>query len=146
HGNDIPGATNSVLVIESARETDSGPFSVTVTNRLGVLSGGAILWVSPVVSWSPVRAPSEYYPPFGTNDIVSVASTYSSSCGIRRNGTPVEWDVNGQALSLPAGLTNLQTITSGGQNGVVGFTALKQDGTVITFGSGGNFQLPPDSS
>jgi uncharacterized repeat protein (TIGR03803 family) len=101
--NDIPGATNANLVVSREQLTNSGTYTVIVSNAYGVVtSSNAILSVTaPTVA---IVAP----PATVTNAALTVSGTASSPVGIGS----VLCRINGSRWFAPSGTTHWQTTVS----------------------------------
>lgn len=127
-----------------------------------------------VVAWGENAFGETDVPPGLTNAVAIAASTYDSMA-LRSDGTVLAWGDNGRGqTNVPIGLTNVVAIASDGDNCVVlqrdgtviGWgdtdflppaglsnvvaigrrTALKNDGTLVTWGYGGQLASPSASS
>jgi len=132
-GADLPGATNSVLVLNDVQINQTGAYSVTVTNAYGEFtSPEANLLVTSVPAWGANL--------FGQTNILkdltnvtAIAAGMGHSLALRSDGQVVVWgQTNYGQTDLPAGLTNVIAIAAGDVHSLV----LKGDGTVVAWGAG----------
>ncbi|WP_425146579.1 RCC1 domain-containing protein [Deinococcus sp.] len=75
--------------------------------------------------------------PAGLNNVVAVADRYGSSFALKSDGTVVGWGdygAPGQVLAVPAGLSNVVSISASPGGGHV--LALKADGSLVSWGNG----------
>jgi uncharacterized repeat protein (TIGR03803 family) len=101
--NDIPGATNANLVVSHEQLTNSGTYTVVISNAYGVVvSSNAVLSVTaPNVA---IVAP----PATVTNAALTISGTASSPVGIGS----VLCQLNGNGWFAPSGTTHWQTTVS----------------------------------
>jgi len=130
---DLPGATNSVLVLSNVRLDQNGAYSVTVRNEYGnFTSPEAKLSVTTVPAWGRNF--------FGhTNVLTELTSVTAIAAGVlhslalKSDGRIVVWGYNNYGqTNMPAGLTNVVAIAAGDLHSL----ALKSDGTVVGWGAG----------
>ncbi len=148
NGNIISGANQANLHLANLQFSQSGTYTVTVTNAFGaVTSAPAVLTVIArppkppagiVVGWGDPAVP--YVAP-GTR-FKAIAAGSLHSLAIKLDGTVVAWGANGGGQStVPAGLSNVIAIAGGGY-GLPGHSlALKSDGKVTAWGGNGAGQL-----
>jgi alpha-tubulin suppressor-like RCC1 family protein len=134
NGTDLPGATNRTLMLQDLQVSQSGEYSVEVSNALGFMTReSATVSVGLVAAWGDNAYGQTNLPP-GLTNLVAVAAGDYHSLALRSDGTIVAWghavsDPSGSAV--PPGLTNATAIAAGW-----GFSlALKTDGTVVGWGS-----------
>jgi alpha-tubulin suppressor-like RCC1 family protein len=127
----LGGKTASSLVLNDLQVSDSGVYTVEVTNPLGTeTSNPATLSVSPITHWGEGGL-GQGAIPASANDAVAIASGGAHNLALKANGTVVAWGYNpyGQT-DVPASLANVVAISSGYDHNL----ALKSDGTVTTWG------------
>ena len=132
NGNDIQGATNNVLLLANLNPTQTGLYSVVVSNAFGsVSSADATLIFSEVAAWGNDSVGQTTVPP-NLSNVVMVASHGDHSLALKSDGTVVGWgdDSYGQS-DVPANLTNVVSIACGSYHSL----ALTQDGHVIGWGA-----------
>jgi len=132
-GADLPGATDSALVLNNVQVTQSGAYSVTVSNAYGVFtSPEANLSVTAVPAWGANFFGQTNVLKDLTN-IVAIAAGIGHSLALRSDGRVVVWGDNtyGQT-NMPAALTNVIAIAAGDLHSL----ALKSDGSVVGWGAG----------
>ncbi|RFC52054.1 MAG: Alpha-tubulin suppressor/Alpha-tubulin suppressor/Alpha-tubulin suppressor [Verrucomicrobia bacterium] len=129
---DIPGATGAGYHIASVQPSDTGSYTVAVTNPAGtVTSDAATLTVNgPVVAWGG-NGFDQTTVPAGLSGVAALAAGGSHSVALKGDGTVVAWGASwaGQA-TVPAGLSGVTAIAAGSNHSV----ALKSDGTVAAWG------------
>jgi Ig-like domain-containing protein/beta-propeller uncharacterized protein DUF5122 len=133
NGTNIPGATSSSFEIASAQVSDSGEYTVVVTNSLGLInSRSATLTVL-----SPLRIVTQ---PMGQT--VAPGATVTLSVEVEGHPPPIyQWRLNG--ASIPGAiyptltLSNVQPASGGSYNVVVANVsgALSSDGAVLLVAS-----------
>ena len=131
-GNNIPGATASSYTVAAARNSDSGAYSVIVTNPYGAaVSSDAALSVVVLGAWGDNSWGQTTFPLLGLSNLVSVAAGAWHSLALRADGGIVAWgdDFNGQC-DVPAGLTNTIAIAAGGYHSL----AIRPNGAVAAWG------------
>lgn len=135
---DIPGATGASYHIASVQPSDTGSYTVAVTNPAGtVTSDAAALTVNgPIVGWGANDEGASIVPA-GLSGVAGIAAGYYHSMALKGDGTVVAWGYNafGQA-TVPDGLSGVTKIAAGNIHSV----ALKSDGTVVAWGSGSQGQ------
>ena len=135
---DIPGATGAGYHIASVQPSDTGSYTVAVTNPAGtVTSDAATLTVNgPIVGWGANDEGASIVPA-GLSGVAGIAAGYYHSMALKGDGTVVAWGYNafGQA-TVPDGLSGVTKIAAGNIHSV----ALKSDGTVVAWGSGSQGQ------
>jgi len=129
NGQDIPGATSDELIFERPRLTNSGNYTLVVSNSFGaVTSLVAKLTVVQVVAWG---AFSTNVPPTLTNAI-AIAATAFASVALRADGTVTAWDSIPAGTNVPPDLSNVVEVARGR---FLNFAlALKGNGTVAVWG------------
>jgi alpha-tubulin suppressor-like RCC1 family protein len=137
NGGGISGATTSKLIISDVQTTNSGSYTVIVTNTAGsVISSNAVLTVVRlmVVAWGDNDYGQTNVPVDATN-VMAIAGGGFHSLALQTNGTVVAWgaDNDGQT-NVPADLTNVVAIAAG----YVHSLALQANGTVAGWGAGTN--------
>lgn len=93
NGSNIPGATNATLVFNSIQPTNSGRYSIFITNALGYTnSRTATLTVkiyplpSTIVAWGD-NSFGQTNPPAGETNVVALAAGRISTIFLRQDGT-----------------------------------------------------------
>jgi hypothetical protein len=131
---DIPGATGAGYHIASVQPSDTGSYTVAVTNPAGtVTSDAATLTVNgPIVGWGANDEGASIVPA-GLSGVAGIAAGYYHSMALKGDGTVVAWGYNafGQA-TVPDGLSGVTKIAAGNIHSV----ALKSDGTLVAWGRG----------
>ncbi|KAB2654624.1 MAG: hypothetical protein DVB32_09085 [Verrucomicrobia bacterium] len=100
-----------------------------------------------VVAWlgdGSVVNLNELTVPPGLSDVVGIAVSGSRNAALKSDGTVVTWGDQGQQyepLTVPPGLSDVVAIY--GTAGSSGFTALKSDGTAVTFAMPSQVPIPP---
>jgi alpha-tubulin suppressor-like RCC1 family protein len=136
NGVDLAGATSSTLLLTDVRASQSGLYSVRISNPAGSLtSGTARLSVGNIVAWGP----NAYWAtnlPLGLQYVAAVAAGEFHCLALRGDGTVVAWGQNSVAgvvtgqTNVPPGLSNVVAIAGGARHSL----ALKEDGTVVGWG------------
>jgi alpha-tubulin suppressor-like RCC1 family protein len=142
--NDQPlsGATGTTVHLANVQLSDSGKYTVVVTNAFGaVTSAPAILSVilpppstpaGTVVVWGDQAMP--YVAPGAR--IATIAAGSLHSLAIKSDGRVVAWGCNsGGQSTVPPGLSNVIAIAGGGYGLPSHSLALKSDGTVVAWGN-----------
>jgi alpha-tubulin suppressor-like RCC1 family protein len=141
----ISGASDDDLRLTNLQISQSGTYTVIVTNAFGaVTSAPAVLTViarppnppaGTVVGWGDLAIP--YVAP-GTR-FTTIAAGSLHSLAIKSDGTVVAWgnDSGGQS-AVPAGLSNVIAIAGGGYGLPSHSLALKSDGTIVAWGNNYN--------
>ncbi len=136
NGIDIPGATNSNLILSSPPIEDAANYSVQYSNGLGVVTSKvATLTVRPQLTISTWGNPGGDYAPAapGLSNLVGIAGELA----LRDDGQLVRWTTNyGTRPSPPAGLSNVISIAAGEGS----YLALKADGHAV-FWAGPGFSF-----
>lgn len=141
-GTNLPGATNSWLIISNAQSADTGRYQLQVTNALGTAaSSNAILALthSQLVAWGDNGYGQTNVPPV-LEEVLAIASGGYHSLALKRDGTVVGWGAGattngtgvfdyGQA-TVPNGLSNVVAIGARRTRSL----ALQRDGTVVNWG------------
>jgi alpha-tubulin suppressor-like RCC1 family protein len=136
NGTNLPGAAGNELVIAHARLTNTGPYTLVVTNPFGTITSTVInvKVIGPVVAWGDNFYGQTNVPASLTNAIAIAANANSqSSLALRADGTVAAWGYSyyGQT-NVPANLSNVVEIAGSFSYSL----ALKSDGTVRMWGSG----------
>lgn len=88
-----------------------------------------------LVGWGDVT------PPAGLRNVVAIGSGGTGNLAVKSDGTVVAWASPGfSAPTLPAGLNNVVSVAAGDYSAV--YVALRQDGTLVQWGSGVLNQTP----
>ncbi len=127
----LNGSSSSQLCLQKAQGTDSGFYSLIVSNTYGTITQlVAEVSVTEVIGWGDDGA-HQIEPPIGTTNILSVAAGGDHSLALRRDGTILAWGDNsfGQS-SPPPEATNIVGVGAGVNHSV----ALRADGTVLAWG------------
>jgi hypothetical protein len=131
NGKDIADATGSTLTLPSVSVTNTGPYSVVVTNLLGsVTSSNAWLTVLPIGAWGDNSWGQLNLSPALTN-LVGISAGQWHNLGLLTNNTVTAWgdDFNGQC-NIPPGLANIVAVAAGGYHSL----ALGADQKVFSWG------------
>jgi alpha-tubulin suppressor-like RCC1 family protein len=129
NGINIPGATNTVLILTNADSSESGTYSVTVSSPYGlVTSANVTLSVSPIIAWGD-NTSGETTIPTSVSNAVMISASYFDAFALIPGGTVVAWGADGD--NVPAGLSNVVEISAGSYHCL----ALKSDGTVAAWGN-----------
>jgi alpha-tubulin suppressor-like RCC1 family protein len=133
NGHALPGETNQSLVLLQVQPSQSGLYSVVVSNAVGVVNADASLSVSEVAAWGTPALPEAIL------GVKAVAAGHSYGLALETDGTVVSWDYSG-TLGVQAGLSNVMAVAAGGAH----VLALKSNGTVVTWGydTGGSLKVP----
>ncbi|MGH7973646.1 MAG: hypothetical protein ACREIC_33430, partial [Limisphaerales bacterium] len=140
NGVDLHGATNSILLINSVDWTNSGFYSVVISNAQGVLtSAKAQVQVAQVAAWGDDNW-GEADVPAGLAGVIQVAGGDYHSLALRADGTVVGWGASGRLggyynygqTAPPPDATNVIQVAAGGYHSL----ALREDGTVVAWGAG----------
>jgi hypothetical protein len=140
NGRDLPGATTTSFTIAGAQPTNSGIYTVRVTNDYGaVISSNAILGVvSILVSGDNTWGQAQVNP--SATNVISVVAGAWHTLALDPDGTVWGWGYNfdGQC-SVPADLRNVVSVAAGGYHSL----ALKADGTIVGWGANEHGQASP---
>src|SRR5579884_87829 len=133
NGPSITGANSSNLTVLNPQLSDSGQYTVTVSNAYGTIATSETLTVVPVLSWGEAVTT----PPATVTNVMAIASAgtvLAADFAIRADGSIVGWgsDFYG-ILDIPSNATNLLTITAGPEQAI----AVRPDGSVVSWGYGG---------
>ena len=132
NGQALPGKVTSTLIIPVAGMTNTGVYSVRVTNAFGAaLSTNALLAVLPVTAWGDNTFGQCRATTLATNAIAVAAGAWHT-LALRADGGVVGWEDNyyGQC-DVPGTLTNALAIAAGGYHSL----AVCGDGTVMAWGA-----------
>jgi alpha-tubulin suppressor-like RCC1 family protein len=145
NGSNISGATQSSLTLPSAQFTNSGTYSLFVSNAYGTsLSSNAFLSVSAVGAWGNNNSGQTTVPPAATN-VIAIAAGGWHSLALQGNGRVIAWGNNydGQC-DVPEFLTDAIAIAAGGYHSL----AIRMDGSVAGWGADdyGQADVPPQVS
>ena len=143
NGNAIPGASNDDLHLSHVQLSQSGPYTVLVTNAFGAVTSTPAVLSMPatptnqpsgtVVAWGDLAIP--YVAP-GTR-FTAIAAGPVHSLALKADGTVVAWGY--EPGDVPVGLSNVIAIAGGGRNDTSRSLALKSDGTVVEWGTADYF-------
>jgi alpha-tubulin suppressor-like RCC1 family protein len=116
----IPGATNSTLVLNPVRTNGFGLYSVVVSNRFGsVQSAHARLSPGLVFAWGDNSA-GQTNVPSDLDGVAALSGGASLSLALRSDGTVVAWGNNSETETIPyPWLTNVSAIAGRGHNYLV---------------------------
>lgn len=132
-GAPIPGATNATQSLTNLRTTDSGGFSVVVSNSYGAVTSSVMVlevFRTMVVDCWPLFG-SAYRAPSGLSNLVAAAAGDSHTVALRSDGRVAAWGSNASGqTNVPPDLTNAVAVAAGTAHSV----ALKADGTVVVWG------------
>ncbi len=139
NGNDVPGATNSVLSLPAVQIASGGIYDVVVTNVYGTaISSNATLIVIPVVAFG-YNAYGQTKVPLSLTNVLAVAGGGYHSLALKDDGTEVAWGAGtnntgssanyGQSL-VPTAVSNAAAVAGGLYHSL----ALKSDGTILAWG------------
>ncbi len=102
---DIPGATNSSLIVSNVQTTNLGLYSVTITNVVGPTnSTDASLEFGNVTAWGSSVFSKTYVPPGATN-ILEIAAGWQQNIALKADGSLLAWGGNSLGQETPP--TNL---------------------------------------
>ncbi len=134
-GANLSGSASPNLTISNPQLSDSGPYSVIVSNAWGTVTGSETLTVTPVLSWGTAVTT----PPASVTNVMAIASASvgtisAADFAVRTDGSIVGWgsDFYG-ILDIPPNATNLLTVTAGPEQVI----AVRPDGSVVSWGNGG---------
>lgn len=130
-GLDVPGATNSTLMLTNVGAADAGLFSVVVSNQHGTItSSNAVVTINAVAVWGNNIYGQNNVPISATNSVGLAAGDYHC-LALQRNGTVVAWGGNsyGQRV-VPASITNALQVAAGSGHSI----AALGDGSVGLWG------------
>ncbi|MSU60068.1 MAG: hypothetical protein EXS35_18175 [Pedosphaera sp.] len=130
-GQPISGATNSDFTLAPTLATNSGLYSVTVSNAAGgAVSSNALLLVQFAGAWGDNTFGQLNLPELTT--ALAVAAGEWHSLALFANGHVAAWgdNWNGQC-NVPASLSNAMAIAGGGYHSL----AIRTDGTVAAWGA-----------
>jgi hypothetical protein len=143
----VSGASGSVLTLSNLQPTDSGQFSIVVSNGYGAnISASGTLTVVPFAKWGNTWSPI----PADATNLVEISAGGDFGWGefnlaLRGDGKIVPWgDTSYPSTNLPPDATNIIAIAAGDYHGL----ALRTDGTVIAWGENmhGEATAPPDAT
>ena len=127
----LTGATNSTLFLTNVQHSQSGIYSVVVSNLFGsVISSNASLEVNEVIAWDS-NAYGQTNVPTNVTNIVEMAAGDNHCLALKADGTVIAWGGNfsGQT-DVPLNLTNVVSIAAGSTHSL----ALRSDGTLTAWG------------
>jgi len=128
-GVDVPDATNSDFLINSASAADAAGYRVMVTNRHGsVTSEVATVTLGPIVAWGN-NAGEQTWIPAGVTNPVQVSAGADFSAARSADGSVVDWG-DLLSVSVPANLTPCTAIAAGAYH----IVSLLEDGSVTAWG------------
>jgi alpha-tubulin suppressor-like RCC1 family protein len=133
NGTSISGATNSTLALKNVQPSDSGQYSVTVSNAAGVVTSVGSVSVAGVIAWGSPNHEGELNVPSGLLSVKAIACGSSHNLALRADGTVVAWggDTQGQT-DVPPGLSNVVAITAATTYSM----ALTDSGQIVGWGIG----------
>lgn len=145
---DIPGASNSSLVISNVQPADAGVYRVVASNPFGTtFSSNAVLAVVPVATWGRASTASSFgFPvveagssfgdpnqvPADVGDVVAVSAGYRHNVALRRDGSTALWGSYPMSGVSPINSDlPVLAVASAGDHDI----ALLENGTVAVWGS-----------
>jgi len=144
NSNNIPGATNSLLVVSGLQASNAGMYRVVITNAYGTMvSSNASLTVVPsvIVGWGN-NTHGQISIPADLTNVIAISAGGLQSLALQSDHSVSSWGDNafGQT-NVPVGLNNVMAIASGEQFSLV----LKNDRTVVAWGRNleGQTNVPP---
>jgi hypothetical protein len=137
NGTNIPGATATAFTIAAPQVSDSGDYSVRVTNAYGtILSSNALLGIVALVVAGDNSFGQLNVPATATN-VIAIGAGAWHSLALRPDGKVLAWGNNGNGqCDVPVNLSKVVNIAAGGYHNL----ALTLDGTVIAWGANDNGQ------
>jgi parallel beta-helix repeat protein len=121
----LGGTASPTLTISNVQGSDTGNYSITVSNLYGVAgSAPANLTVLPLVVWGATNAAPTVF----SNAVAISAGAYNGEyvyLGLKSDSTVAGW-----GITVPAGLSNAVAVSAGYRHGL----ALQNNGTVVGFG------------
>ena len=131
NGTALPGATASNLTLSSLTFSDTGDYSVLVSNQYGsITSSVAAVNVVNVAAWGQGTS-GQTSIPAGLSNAVTIAGGTAHSLALRADGTVAVWGSNSSGqTSVPAGLSSVVGVAAGGNHSL----ALRSNGTVVAWG------------
>jgi alpha-tubulin suppressor-like RCC1 family protein len=132
NGTNLPGQTNSSLLLSNLTHADAGNYRVLVTNILGpTTSSNALVEVVQVFAWGATNAGVLNLPP-GLSNVVQVAAGSSHSLALRSDGSVLGWGENyyNEAAVL-SGESTWKQVAAGHQFSL----GLRMNGTVAAYGN-----------
>ena len=152
NGSAILGASNADLHLTNLQFSQSGTYTVTVTNALGaVTSAPAVLTViavpsnppaGTVVAWGD-NTYDQTEVPAGLSGVIAVAAGYNRSLALKSEGTVVAWGmIPANGSWAPANLSGVIALAVGEMHGL----ALRSDGTVVAWGDNSDGQTDVPAS
>jgi hypothetical protein len=136
NGSVIAGATGTDLHFSNLQLSQSGNYSVVVTNAFGAIrSAPAVLNVisapnnptGTIVGWGATNTM-----PAGLSNVMAISAGGDHDLALLTDGTVVAWGQNGFGQStVPVGLEDVIAVAAGADHNL----ALKADGSVVAWGS-----------
>ena len=146
NGQNISGATNSMLTLSNLNYNQTGYYDVAVSNPFGTsVSAKVLLSVgqTSVQVWSPYS--SSYVPtnvPPGLTNAVAIAAGSYHVLVLKRDGTVATWAGSGlyppSVTNVPSSVNNVVAIAASSYGGANSSMALKANGTVVVWGDNYN--------
>jgi hypothetical protein len=135
NGTNIPGGTDSILVLTGLQVSNSGPIQVVVSNAYGSATNreAVTLLVSAtlVVAWGN-NFNGQIIVPFTLTNAVNIAAGQMHNLALKSDGTVIGWGQNnGGDTVAPVGLSNVTAIAAGWGHSM----GLKSNGTVSVWGN-----------
>jgi alpha-tubulin suppressor-like RCC1 family protein len=130
NGVSLAGATSPTFVVSNLQVTQSGLFTVVVSNAFGTVSSlPAAVTVRPVLAWGiDPGGPTNNAP--GITNVSAIAAADAWNFALRREGTVVQWGPGFGSTGFAGTLSNIVQLSAhGGQN-----LALAADGRVMAWG------------
>jgi alpha-tubulin suppressor-like RCC1 family protein len=133
NGTSIAGATNSTLFLKNVQPSDSGQYSIIVSNEAGGITSAAAVSVAGVIAWGSPNHDGELNVPNGLVSVRAIACGEVHNLVLRADGTVVAWGDNVQGqTNVPSGLSNVLAIAAAGTYSL----ALTGDGHIVGWGIG----------
>jgi alpha-tubulin suppressor-like RCC1 family protein len=139
NGTNISGATGTSLTITDLQTSNTGTYSLVVSNVAGTTNADTTVELGQVAAWANPYS-GQTVIPTGMTNVIAIAQGDQHSLVLKADGTVVGWD----NITVPAGLTNIIAISSSA--GAYYDLALKADGTVVAWGDNtwGQTNVPSD--
>jgi hypothetical protein len=131
NGIDMPGMTNSTLVLENVLPGQAGAYSVVISNRFGsVSSSPGMCYVLTIAGWGG-NSYGQINIPLGLTSIVAIAGGGDYTLALKADGTVAAWgDFRFGQTNAPKGLNNVIAIARGALHNL----ALRGDGSMVAWG------------
>ncbi len=140
-GGNISGANALNLTIANPQPADSGQYSVNISNAWASASSSETLTVVPIFTWGDAIV----IPPATATNVIGIGAAgqvVNADFAVRADGSVIGWgnDLYG-VLDIPPDATNVVSLMAGDEQVI----AIRQDGTVATWGFGGS-AVPDDAT